>query len=109
MPPHPADGPRLNTLYVTHSTRKRKRRTSSRRRRRFALVSLAVLAGVAVVSVAFREPLGKRLNRVLHKKARATLVRDVTAPPDVSAPAQPVVRQANTPTTTQVQKANAAH
>jgi hypothetical protein len=72
---HPADGPRLNTLYVTHSTRKRKRRTSARRRRRSTIVSLVALAGVLAIAFVFREPLSRRLDWVLNAQRKATATR----------------------------------
>src|SRR4051794_12826336 len=94
---HPADGPRLNTLYVTHSTRKRKRRTSARRRRRSTIVSLVALAGVVAMAVVFREPLARRLDHVLNKQQRAaTLARDVTVPSGAANVNAPDVRQAGT-------------
>src|SRR4051812_34594963 len=90
---HPADGPRLKTLYVSQSTRKRRRRSSSRRRRRLAVVAAASLLCVAGVGVVFREQLTRRLNHILHKGTPPTLVRDVTA-----SSAKPVgVQQAGNP------------
>ena len=94
MPHHPADGPRLKTLYVSQSTRKRRRRTTSKRKRRNVL--LAVMGGVALVVsiVAFQDKIGKRIGKMITKShPPAQMVRDVTAP---NQPVAPDLKQAGT-------------
>ena len=80
MPRHPADGPRLKTVYVSRSTRTRRRKGSSRRRRlNSVLISIVVLA-VAGAGIAMRDQIARRIDHLVTRPHPAALVRDVTAP-----------------------------
>ncbi len=106
---HPADGPRLKTLYVTQSTRKRRRRSSSKRQRRaIALFALGLVAAVGA-GVTYRDKIGKRISKMITKShPPVQMVRDVTIPAMPRAPAAPPVKQAENATVSQTQPA-AAH
>ena len=83
---HPADGPRLKTLYVTESTRRRRRRTNSKRRRRNAVLGVLGLIVAIVAGVMFRDRIGKRLAKLTKQSPPPHMVRDVTAPTQQIAP-----------------------
>lgn len=80
MPRHPADGPRLKTLYVPQSTRKRRRRSASIRRRRLLVLAVVLVLGVGAAGIAYRDTIGRRIYRLVLRPKQPGMVRDVTLP-----------------------------
>ncbi len=74
---HPADRPRLKTLFVPASSRVRRRHTAGRRRRVYLVVAGVVVISLAAGAAVFRD---KLMHLVLRKRP-ATMVRDVPAEP----------------------------